>query len=518
MRLGGETPASASPASEARAGDPGPSDGDALALRHDRDRHVAQLRSRAPPSPRSLAATCFGATEGAGLGPLGGWPDVLFAALAQAAAMSGFGVVVAALAIAAERVTGSKALGTFALALEFAARACAAVPAARAAARRGRRPVLLAGAACGSIGSLLVAADVSLRSYVVGVVGVLGIGVANAVAQQARFVAAEAVKEADKKRALAVCVAGGAVAAFAGPELAKVSRTWLDQEYGGCFVAMAMCYFAFGALAACARSAGTVVVFVNAPGALGTGDSASDVFRTLSSSTNARKGTACVASAWPLMFLVMSAAPLAMTGAEEGGLGFDRAADAIQLHLLAMFAPGALGTGDLVKRIGPDLVAHIGCALFVACAVFANAFVPRRDVSSERDGDVRIPYWAFRDGLVVLGVAWHLVFLAGSAMLSDEGSVIQGACESLAFALVAACAAFSGAVLQRIGWRALNAFAAAGAATSAYLLRERFLAVKAAAKKEKDERDEEKNAETSPSPSPSPSLPPEAPRDEYFRR
>ena len=271
------------------------------------------------------------------------------------------------------------------------------------------------------------------------------------------------------------------MAAFAGPELAKVSRTWLDQEYGGCFVAMAMCYFAFGALAACARSAGTVVVFVNAPGALGTGDSASDVFRTLSSSTNARKGTACVASAWPLMFLVMSAAPLAMTGAEEGGLGFDRAADAIQLHLLAMFAPGALGTGDLVKRIGPDLVAHIGCALFVACAVFANAFVPRRDVSSERDGDVRIPYWAFRDGLVVLGVAWHLVFLAGSAMLSDEGSVIQGACESLAFALVAACAAFSGAVLQRIGWRALNAFAAAGAATSAYLLRERFLAVKAAA-------------------------------------
>ena len=426
---------------------------------------------------------------------------MLFAALAQAAAMSGFGVVVAALAIAAERVTGSKALGTFALALEFAARACAAVPAARAAARRGRRPVLLAGAACGSIGSLLVAADVSLQSYVVGVVGVLGIGVANAVAQQARFVAAEAVKEADKKRALAVCVAGGAVAAFAGPELAKVSRTWLDQEYGGCFVAMAMCYFAFGALAACARSAGTVGVFGNAPGApfLGTGD----FLETLSSSTNARKGTACVASAWPLMFLVMSAAPLAMTGAEEGGLGFDRAADAIQLHLLAMFAPGALGTGDLVKRIGPDLVAHIGCALFVACAVFANAFVPRRDVSSERDGDVRIPYWAFRDGLVVLGVAWHLVFLAGSAMLSDEGSVIQGACESLAFALVAACAAFSGAVLQRIGWRALNAFAAAGAATSAYLLRERFLAVKAAAEGRAG-RGKKRGDEPEPEPEPPP--------------
>ena len=403
---------------------------------------------------------------------------MFFAALAQAAAMSGFGVVVAALAIAAERVTGSKALGTFALALEFAARACAAVPAARAAARRGRRPVLLLGSLCGSLGSLLVAADLTIKSYVVGVVGVVAIGVANAVAQQARFVAAEAVSASDKKRALAVCVAGGAVAAFLGPELAKVSRTWLSNaEYGGCFVALAACYFFFGVFVVFCRSAGTVNDgFVNAPGVAHTGDGRAkdNIFRTLSSSSspNARKGTACVASAWPLMFLIMSAAPLAMTGEKEGGLGFDDAADAIQLHLLAMFAPGVVGTGDLVNRIGPDNVAHIGCSLFVTCAVFANAFVPDSDV---------IPYAAFRDGLIILGVAWHLVFVAGSAMLSDEGLQIQGACESLAFSLVAVSAAFSGAVLQQIGWRALNAFAAAGAATSAYLLRERFLCAKKSA-------------------------------------
>ena len=65
----------------------------------------------------------------------------------------------------------------------------------------------------------------------VGVVGVLGIGVANAVAQQARFVAAEAVKEADKKRALAVCVAGGAVAALvASTVLARRHNQVLSQH------------------------------------------------------------------------------------------------------------------------------------------------------------------------------------------------------------------------------------------------------------------------------------------------
>ena len=90
-------------------------------------------------------------------------------------------------------------------------------------------------------------------------------------------------------------------------------------------------------------------------------------------------------------------------------------------------------------------------------------------------GGGRVPYWAYRDGLVVLGLAWHLVFVAGSAALSDESAKTQGACESLAFALVAVCASTSGAILQRMGWRALNAFAAASATLSLYLLRKRFL-------------------------------------------
>ena len=118
------------------------------------------------------------------------------------------------------------------------------------------------------------------------------------------------------------------------------------------------------------------------------------------------------------MFLVMSAAPLAMMGAKEGGHGFDETADAIRAHLLAMFAPGALGTGDLVRRAGPDVVAHVGCGLFVACAVFSNAFVPVT-AADDVGGGGRVPYWAYRDGLVVLGLAWHLVFVAGSAALSD---------------------------------------------------------------------------------------------------
>ena len=275
------------------------------------------------------------------------------------------------------------------------------------------------------------------------------------------------------------------MAAFVGPELTKASRTWLPElEYGGCFLAMALCYASFGVCAAATRSAGRADAssrrVADAEDSLEERISLFETFK--SASANARKGTACVAIAWPLMFLVMSAAPLAMMGAKEGGHGFDETADAIRAHLLAMFAPGALGTGDLVRRAGPDVVAHVGCGLFVACAVFSNAFVPVT-AADDVGGGGRVPYWAYRDGLVVLGLAWHLVFVAGSAALSDESAKTQGACESLAFALVAVCASTNGAILQRMGWRALNAFAAASAALSLYLLRERFLS---ASEKKKD--------------------------------
>ena len=401
--------------------------------------------------------------------------------------MSGFGVVVAALAIAAERVTGSGALGTFALALEFFARACAAVPAARAAARRGRRAVLLLGAACGVVGSLLVALDMFLKSYVVRRRRLRR-------RRRERRRAAGAFRRRRRRRRRRQTTralrlrrgrrGGGVRGARAREGVANMAPG----------VGVRRVLLGDGAVLRVLRrlrrrdaKRGTRrCLFATRRGRGGFSRREDLSFETFkSASANARKGTACVAIAWPLMFLVMSAAPLAMMGAKEGGHGFDETADAIRAHLLAMFAPGALGTGDLVRRAGPDVVAHVGCGLFVACAVFSNAFVPVT-AADDVGGGGRVPYWAYRDGLVVLGLAWHLVFVAGSAALSDESAKTQGACESLAFALVAVCASTSGAILQRMGWRALNAFAAASAALSLYLLRERFLSASEKKKTRKD--------------------------------
>ena len=171
---------------------------------------------------------------------------------------------------------------------------------------------------------------------------------------------------------------------------------------------------------------------------------------------NARKGLAGVTCAWTAMFLVMSAAPLAMTGRREGGHSFDEAATALQLHMIAMFLPGLLGTGDVVRMFGPDAVSNFGCALYVVCAAFTYAAVPNATGHGER-----VPLWAFHVLLVILGLAWNLTFIAGSALMLPDGVVldaagsrrVQGAAEAATFFAVGTASAIAGATLGAIGWR-----------------------------------------------------------------
>jgi MFS family permease len=298
------------------------------------------------------------ATPQHGAGPgYHGWADVCFASLGNAAAMSGFGVVVSTLAIATAQLTGSPVAGTFSLTLEFESRA-AISPASNLSQKWGRRPVIVTSALCGVGGSLLVALDLYVRSYALGILGICGVGAANGVSQQLRFVAADAVRGGHKKRALSVCVAGGALAAFVGPSIAIATRLLLQKEYAGCFFAMAGCYLVLAVFAAGARSAGTATVRddddddaekneKNASASKKNQDiqeslDMSDVatantptlFSLFKNSPNARKGTVCVSCAWTAMFLVMSAAPIAMTGDDEGGYSFDRSTNALRMHLL----------------------------------------------------------------------------------------------------------------------------------------------------------------------------------------
>lgn len=385
--------------------------------------------------------------------PSDGWADVAFASLGQAAAASGFGIVVASLAVATERRTGSAVVGTVALAVEMWSRAAVSLPAAARANARGRREVIAQAGCIGVLGSLVSFADFYVDSHVLYFLGLALVGVANCVAQQLRFAAAEAVKPGDRPRALSFGVAGGTLAAFIGPEVAKATRASLEKEFAGCFLAMAACYAALVAFTVCIKSAGPRRGVKEEKGAAFTWPHAE-----FARSARARKGLACVTCAWTAMFLAMSAAPLAMTGEREGGHSFDDAATALQLHMVMMFLPGLLGTGDCVKKFGPDAVSIVGYVLYLVCGVFTYAAVPERATGS-------VPLWAFYVLLILLGLAWNFTFIAGSALMLPDGAVldagasrrVQGAAEAATFAAVGAASAASGALLGAIGWRGLCA-------------------------------------------------------------
>ena len=328
--------------------------------------------------------------------PSDGWSDVAFASLGQAAAASGFGIVVASLAVATERRTGSAVVGTVALAVEMWSRAAVSLPAAARANARGRREVIAQAGCIGVLGSLVSFADFYVDSHVLYFLGLALVGVANCVAQQLRFAAAEAVKPGDRPRALSFGVAGGTLAAFIGPEVAKATRASLDKEFAGCFLAMAACYAALVAFTVCIKSAGPRRGVKEEKGAAFTWPHAE-----FARSAKARKGLAGVTCAWTAMFLAMSAAPLAMTGKREGGHSFDDAATALQLHMVMMFLPGLLGTGDGVKKFGPDAVSIVGYVLYLVCGVFTYAAVPERATGS-------VPLWAFYALLILLGLELHV--------------------------------------------------------------------------------------------------------------
>ena len=153
-----------------------------------------------------------------------------------------------------------------------------------------------------------------------------------------------------------------------------------------------------------------------------------------------------------------------------------------------MFAPGLFGTGDLVNLFGADFVAGLGIALFALVSFATYVFVPEGSsgisgtttssscvstAGSTNTTADQIPYWAFLYLLIVLGLAWHLVFVAGSGLLENEPAKIQGAAESVAFAAVAIRASCSGFILTEVGWAGLNLFCAPiTAAMGAYLLYE----------------------------------------------
>lgn len=326
----------------------------------------------------------------------------------------------------------NKAFATLPMALQMLATMAASIPAGIVFARLGRRAGFMLGATGSLLGSLTFALGVWQASFPLYCLAAIPAGLGFGIAQHYRFAAAEIANPAYRPRAIALVMAGGVIAAALGPELVKHSRDLLAPSlFLGTYLILAF------APVACMA----ILQVVALPPAPSRGDVATPVMEIVARPafiTAALTGSV----AYGVMNLLMTSTPLEMMLC---GYGIAASATVIQLHAIAMFAPGFV-TGRLIGRFGTRKVILAGVALNAACVAVA---LMGKD------------FLHFSVSLVALGLGWNFMFTGATTLLAEAHSPAervraQTANDFIVFGTVACTAFGSGLLHAASGWNLLN--------------------------------------------------------------
>lgn len=361
--------------------------------------------------------------------------NVFLLASAQALNMSGLSLMITVSTLVGAALAPDPAWATLPLGLQFTSAMLTTFPASMLMKQWGRRAGFSLGAVAAIGGGLIMLWAVLESSFAIFCAGNALIGVGAAFAQFYRFAAADVSDEAFRPKAISYVMAGGVVAAVAGPELAKHSRLWFaDVEFAGCFVV----------LAALGLAALAIIQAVQIPRPSASERAASG--RPLGLLVRQPVFWVAVLGGmigYGTMSFIMTAAPLAMT--QHHHHSFDDSAFVIQWHVLGMFLPSFF-TGHLIARFGAANVMLAGALALAGCV--AAAFTGTEVL-------------AFLAGMVLLGVGWNFLYIGSSALLTEayrpEERAKAQAFNDLMIGVAQAGSSFSaGWLLSHVGWQAVN--------------------------------------------------------------
>ena len=360
--------------------------------------------------------------------------NVFLLALCQALFMTGTSMVVTVTALAGAALAPGSGLSTLPISLQFVMTMATTIPASFVMRRFGRRVGFQLGAAIGMVGALINVAALIAGDFVTFCVGSALIGVLNGFAIYYRFAAADCTDEDYRSRAISLVLAGGVIAAFTRPNLARLT---VDAVTGFAFAGN------FAAFAAIQVLAVAILVFVDVPGLSPQergerGRPLKDILRLPAVVVAILAGVGGYSS----MSLIMTATPLAMTGV---GHGLANTAFVIQWHVFAMFAP-AFFTGHLIKRVGVLPVIVSGAGLILVCVAVIQ---------------MGTGMWQFTTALMALGVGWNFMFIGGTSLLTggiarSEQAKVQGVNDFLVFGTVALASLSAGLLHHNFGWAAVS--------------------------------------------------------------
>lgn len=288
----------------------------------------------------------------------------------------------------------------------------------------GRKRGFLTGTALGLLATALGAVSVKVSSPALYIISTFFFGMANGIGFSLRFAAVEVVPSRWAARAVTLVVAGGVMAAIAGPESAAATRGAFgdDLTYIGVFLCT-------GIFNVCNAICMMLVTFPDRSGESNGATSVSPYanpqeVREMISRREFIVPVLVAVVGWSAMGMPMSLVRVVMA---QLGYTTTDSLRVIELHFLGMYFPGFF-TGNLIKIFGPKVICYASVVVFGAAQVIA--FLPDEDESES--------IWLWSIGLILVGVAWNFAFTASTVWLLQEGrsdrkATLQAANDCLMF-------------------------------------------------------------------------------------
>ena len=358
-------------------------------------------------------------------------------AVAQAFAVAGSSVDLTLTGIVGSRVAPRPELATLPFSLLFVAAGLTTFFASRSIGRFGHRTTFVVAGLVAATGGTISALAIARGSFGLFCVGTAVVGASNASTGYYRYLAADTHPDA-RARAVSTVLAGGLVAALAGPFVATGVRNLTATPYVASYLLVAV--LGLGAALWNTRLRVPAAAVPAAGTAAATG--APRPYGVLWRQPVLLLGTASAVAAALTMLALMTAGPILGLNA---GRTPGQAALAIQLHLVGMFAPGFL-VPRVIGRLGERRVAALGCAVILLAGLAAA-------------GGAALPLYLA--AMFAVGVGWNLAYSGGSAMIASayrpaERGRVQPVAEVLGIAAPVGGSFAAAGFTTEASWRALG--------------------------------------------------------------
>lgn len=353
--------------------------------------------------------------------------------LCYALMLSGTSMLVLIAGIIGSQIAPREQLATLPVALAIVGLAVNTLPVSFLMSRFGRKRIFLLYAVVGILSALLASYSMTIANFTVFCVAAFGVGAGAAAVQQYRFAAMEMVPADAIPKAASTILLGGIFAAILGPELSILGKDLFSTQYAGSFVLLALLYCIGFVLLTQTRNS-----LVEEPDTAQVGRPLLEIF----SQHAIVLAVLAAAVGYGVMAFIMTATPLSMHN--HFGHSLIHTKWVIQSHVAAMYLP-SLVSGILIARLGHYKMMCAGLIAFIICLIIAYASQT---------------VFAFWSALILLGIGWNFLFVAGTALLPTayrpkERFKVQALNDLLVFGTQAVAALSSGWLLFQFKWQGI---------------------------------------------------------------